>query len=99
MARFEKGKSGNPGGRPKIIGELRELARSYAPEAIKELARLATKAKNETARVAAIRELLDRGYGRPTQPLETVLETKSDLQPLQLVVCFEKADPALKPKL
>jgi len=33
--------------------------------AIKELARLATKAKSETARVVAIRELLDRGYGKP----------------------------------
>ena len=64
---FKKGKSGNPGGRPKMIGPLRELARQHAPAAIKELARLATKAKSETARVVAIRELLDRGYGKPTQ--------------------------------
>jgi hypothetical protein len=64
---FPKGKSGNPGGRPKVIGPLQELARQHAPEAIRELARLATKAKSETARVVAIRELLDRGYGKPTQ--------------------------------
>ena len=64
---FEPGHSGNPGGRPRVVGELRELARVYAPEAIRELARLALKAKSETARVAAIRELLDRGYGKPTQ--------------------------------
>jgi hypothetical protein len=64
---FTKGKSGNPGGRPKVIGPLRELARQHAPDAIKELARLATKARSETARVVAIRELLDRGYGKPTQ--------------------------------
>jgi hypothetical protein len=38
-----------------------------APAAIVELARLALKAKNETARIAAIRELLDRGYGRTRQ--------------------------------
>ena len=36
---FKKGKSGNPGGRPRVIGELRSLARAHAPEAIKELAR------------------------------------------------------------
>jgi hypothetical protein len=30
-------------------------------------ARLAVKAKSESARIAAIRELLDRGYGKPTQ--------------------------------
>jgi len=31
---------------------------------------LALKAKSETARIAAIRELLDRGYGRPRQAVE-----------------------------
>jgi hypothetical protein len=30
---------------------------------------LAVKAKSECARIAAIRELLDRGYGKATQPL------------------------------
>jgi hypothetical protein len=50
--KFEMGESGNPGGRPKAIAELRALARAYAPDAIKELARLAVKARSETARVA-----------------------------------------------
>lgn len=35
-----------------------------------ELSRLALKAKNESARIAAIRELLDRAYGRPRQAME-----------------------------
>jgi len=46
------------------------LAQQYGPEAIAELARLATKAESEAARVAAIKELLDRGYGRAVQPIE-----------------------------
>jgi hypothetical protein len=75
---FKKGESGNPGGRPKVIGELRELAREHAPDAIKELARLAIKAKSETARVAAIRELLDRGYGKAAQVLDTELDTENE---------------------
>jgi hypothetical protein len=41
------------------------------------LVRLALKAKSETARIAAIRELLDRGYGKATQFLAA--ETEPDL--------------------
>ena len=42
--------------------------------AIKELARLAAKAESETARVAAIKELLDRGYGKAMQPIQGTVE-------------------------
>ena len=80
MAKFCKGISGNPGGRPKVLGEVQELARQYAPTAIVELARLALKAKNETARIAAIRELLDRGYGRSRQAMEISAPAGDPLQ-------------------
>jgi len=48
------------------------MARAYGPAAIAELARLAglTKAEgseNEGTRVAAIKELIDRGYGKAAQ--------------------------------
>ena len=66
---FKAGVSGNPGGRPKAVEDVRELARAHCPDAIGELARLAVEAKSESARIAAIRELLDRGYGKATQPL------------------------------
>jgi hypothetical protein len=68
---FQPGVSGNPGGRPKSLGTLRALASSHAAEAIAELARLAMHARSETARIAAIRELLDRAYGKPAQFLAT----------------------------
>ena len=66
-ANSRKARAETQAGRPKVIAELRELARAHAPDAIKELARLAIKAKSEAARVAAIRELLDRGYGKAGQ--------------------------------
>jgi hypothetical protein len=66
---FAKGKSGNPGGRPKEVGDIRELARAHTPMAIATLAEIAAGGRSEMARIAASDSLLDRGYGRPTQML------------------------------
>jgi hypothetical protein len=44
------------------------------------LVELARKAKSETARIAAIRELLDRGYGRPRQAVEVSAPAENPLQ-------------------
>jgi hypothetical protein len=54
----------------------------HAPSAIAELARLASKAKSETARIAAIRELLDRGYGRSRQAVEVSAPAADPLEGL-----------------
>jgi hypothetical protein len=63
--------SGRKKGTPnKVTAEIKELAQNYGPQGIAELARLATKAESEAARVAAIKGLLDRGYGRAVQPIE-----------------------------
>ena len=43
---------------------------------------MAVKAKSETARIAAIRELLDRGYGRPRQAVEVCAPADNPLQEL-----------------
>lgn len=61
---FEKGQSGNPGGRPKTIGEVQELAREQTPAAIASLVNIATAGKSEAARVSAATELLNRAWGK-----------------------------------
>jgi len=34
---FQKGKSGNPGGRPKVVGEVQSIARECTQQAIETL--------------------------------------------------------------
>jgi hypothetical protein len=82
MSKFRKGQSGNPGGRPKVLAEIQELARRHTSDAIAELARLSLKAKSERTRIAAIRELLDRAYGRSRQSLEIDTNPSDPMQAL-----------------
>ena len=66
--RFQKGKSGNPGGRPKAAYNIQELARKHAPEALDVLVQIMLNEKAPpNARVAAANTLLDRAYGKPAQ--------------------------------
>lgn len=68
---FQKGQSGNPGGRPKEDARVKELARTHTETAINTLVSIMTGKKSPAAaRVAAANALLDRGYGKPTQALE-----------------------------
>jgi Family of unknown function (DUF5681) len=64
--RFVKGRSGNPGGRPKENEEVKELARTYTEQAIKRLAHW-MKSDDAKASVAACNALLDRAWGKATQ--------------------------------
>jgi hypothetical protein len=68
MAKFEKGKSGNPGGRPKAEIAVRDLARQHTVAAIRALVE-ALDATTESVRVSAAQALLDRGWGKAPQTL------------------------------
>src|SRR5215469_2457917 len=66
---WQQGQSGNPGGRPKGHGSIRELARQHTDAAVNTLVEIAERGKSESARVAAAVALLDRGWGKATQHL------------------------------
>lgn len=65
---FRKGQSGNPGGRPKGLTQLRELARVHTQEAFETLIEIMRdKGAKEMARLSAANSVLDRAWGRPIQ--------------------------------
>lgn len=63
------------GGRKKgstnrVTADIKALAQTYGPDAIDVLAEIMKdESAPEAARIAAARELIDRGFGKATQPI------------------------------
>jgi hypothetical protein len=73
---WQPGQSGNPSGRPKIVAEIRALARVHGEAAIGALVEIVGNEKAPpAARVSAANALLDRGYGRPESKIDATVET------------------------
>ncbi len=53
----------------KATADVRAAASKHGPAALETLARLMREADTDAAKIAAAREILDRAYGRPTQPI------------------------------
>lgn len=60
---FQKGQSGNPGGVPKSLKEVREAARKHSVLAIERLVFWAASSEPAVS-VSACNALLDRGWGK-----------------------------------
>jgi hypothetical protein len=54
----------------KATADVKAMAQEYGLDAIRELATILTTSESHQARIAAAKELLDRGYGRATQAVE-----------------------------
>ena len=73
MAKCAKGVSGNPGGRPSGVGDLRELARTHTGEAVQVLVQVMGDAS--AAPTATVTSILSDG------PSVTVPRTKLPTTP------------------
>jgi hypothetical protein len=89
---WKPGQSGNPSGRPAAVAAVRDLARRHTTAAIKTLVEIMRSGKPDQARVAAASALLDRGYGKPLQALQTEGQVGR-----VIVNILEHPDPAPRP--
>jgi len=67
---FKKGQSGNPGGRPKQEKFVVEAARAAGDRCIEILQEL-VEHEDPRVQLAAADQLLNRGFGKPRQSIET----------------------------
>src|SRR5579871_5558077 len=68
---FQKGQSGNPGGRKKIPVHVTELAQAETEACIKKLVALRDGKKvAHSVQLGATLALLDRAWAKPSKPIE-----------------------------
>jgi len=95
MAKGKKTGGRKPGVPNKATRELKELAQPYAPKAFDTLLWIMEHGQTEAARVAAAREVLDRGYGRPAGS-GTQVNVSATGQQATAIVCTEEEREALQ---
>jgi hypothetical protein len=68
---FEKGVSGNPGGRPSKLQEIKELTENLSVPCINEAFKIVNnKYSKDSDKLKAIELIVAYGVGKPTQPID-----------------------------
>lgn len=96
-ASFQKGKSGNPGGRSPRVGPngetIAQLARGHTAEALATLVEICNGKGNEPRdRIHASNAILDRGWGKAKESVELDATVTSNAPVINLTVTRPAGD-------
>lgn len=69
MAETQRKRGRPKGSLNKATADIKALAQVHTPRALQVLANIMEKSESDPARVAAAKEMLDRGHGKSTQPI------------------------------
>lgn len=84
---YPKGKTGNPGGRPKRTKEELDLiaaCKDKTPAALDVITALMKEASSDSVRLNSAIFIIDRAYGKATQFIDAKVTTMSDLDDSEL---------------
>lgn len=103
MPKFKPGQSGNPAGKPKSDAKsaiVRRIQKKFGKDAKHLVAALEAIAQdpeaNKRERLGAIRELLDRGWGKPLQTAQVEMKVP---EPMFTVARMPSLDKLVVPEI
>jgi hypothetical protein len=70
----------------KATADIKAVAQVYTEEAVNALAVIMRTSESDAAKVAAIKELLDRGHGKPTQSVDLDANVKATVQKIERAI-------------
>ena len=78
--RFQKGQSGNPGGRKPMGADVKEMLKAAAPQAVALLIETVNDPEVKMdLRIRCAETLMDRVYGKAVQPIEGNMDNKIEI--------------------